>query len=261
VHVELTIGGKEVVAEDALAEFIAGDDLTGRFGECGHQLEFEGGQGDSAAVVTNEAGARVNFEIAEDGAIGRRRGGVCGGDSSAAEHGVDARGEFAGIKGLGEVIIGADFQADDAVHIVAVSGEHDNGDSGYGADFAENFEAAHAGKHYVENDEGIGSGESAAETDAAVVNSFGAQALGDEVFGDEFAQLDVVINDENAGGERWCCMVRGHREHRRTCHRGDGAEPGEGTRLTILVDFSGGATGSRAAGRGCDAMGCESAYE
>ena len=246
MHVELAVGGVELIAENAFAEFVAGDDLTGQFGESGHELEFDGGQWDGAAAVTNEASAGVNLQIAKDGAIGRRRGGGdCGCGRSAAQNGVDARGEFAGIEGLGEVIIGADLQADDAVHVVAVSGEHDHRDVGDGTDLAENFEAAHAGEHHVENDEGIGAGESAAEADAAVVNGFGAQALRDEVFGDELAQLDIIINDENAGGECWGRMVRGHRKHRGICHLGDGRNRGEGTRLTILVDFTEDATGSR----------------
>ena len=71
MYVELAVGGKKAVAEDAFAEFIAGDDLAGQFGEGGHQFEFDGGELDGAAVVANEAGARVNFEVAEDGEIGR----------------------------------------------------------------------------------------------------------------------------------------------------------------------------------------------
>lgn len=62
------------------------------------------------------------------------------------------------------------------------------------------------------------------------MNGFGAQTLRDEVFRDELAQFDIVINDENAGGERRCRMVRGHRKHHKTCHHGDGRnrvkEPG-----------------------------------
>ena len=82
---------------------------------------------------------------------------------------MNSRGELAGIEALGEVIIGADFQSDDAGRVVAVRGEHDDGNGGHGADFAENFEAAHAGKHHVEDDEGIGAGERAAEAGAAAV--------------------------------------------------------------------------------------------
>ena len=189
MHVEFAIGGEELGAEDAFAEFIAGDNLAGQFGEGGHEFELNGGELQGTTVVANEAGARINFDIAEDGAIGRGRGGRdCGsGRGGAAQDGVNSRGELAGIEGFGEVIIGADFQSDDPVHVVAVRGEHDDGNGGHGTDFAENLEAAHAGKHHVENDEGIGAGESAAEAGAAVVNGFGAQALRDEVFGDELA--------------------------------------------------------------------------
>ena len=44
-----------------------------------------------------------------------------------AQHRMDARHEFARIEGLGQVVVGADLQADDAVHVVALGGEHDDG--------------------------------------------------------------------------------------------------------------------------------------
>jgi hypothetical protein len=250
VHVELAIRAEEVVAEDAFAEFIAGNHLAGQLRESGHELKFDRGQRDGAAIVAHEAGARIHFEVAENCAIGRGCGGGIGWSGrSPTQDGVDTRSEFARVEGLGEVVIGADFQADDAVHVVTVCGEHDDGDGGGCADLAENFEAAHAGEHHVENDQGIGAGESAAEADTAVMDGLGAQALRNEVFRDEFAQLDIVIHDQNAGVEHRGCIVRRHRKRHRACHHGRSRNRGEGTRLTILDDFGGGATGSRQAMR------------
>jgi len=245
VHIELTIGAEELVAEDALAEFIAGNHLSGQLGESGHEFKFDGGERDGAAVVAHEAGAIIHFEIAENGEIGRRGSrGIrrCG--RSAAQDGVDARGEFTRIEGLGEVVIGADFEADDAVDVVTVGGEHHDGDGGGCADLAENFKAAHAREHDVEDDQGIGTGESAIEAHDAVMDGFGAQALRNEIFRDEVAQLNVVIHDQNAGVERWSCIFRRHGKRHRACHHGGKRYRGEGTRVTILDDFGGGATGS-----------------
>jgi hypothetical protein len=245
VHIELAIGAEELVAEDALAEFIAGNHLAGQLGESGHEFKFDGGERDGAAVVAHEAGTSIHFEIAENGEIGRRRsGGIrrCG--RSATQDGVDARGEFTGIEGLGEVVIGADFEADDAVDVVAVGGEHDDGDRGGCADLAEDFKAAHAGEHDIENDQGIGAGESAAEAHGAVMDGFGAQSLRNEIFRDEFAQFHVVIHNQNAGVKCWDCIFRRHGKRHRACHHGGKRYRGEGTRVTILDDFGGGATGS-----------------
>ncbi len=245
MHVELAIGVEELVAEDALAEFIAGNHLAGQLGESGHEFKFDGGERDGAAVVAHEAGASIHFEIAENGEVRRRRGrGIRRSGRGAAQDGVDARGKFTGIEGFGEVVIGADFEADDAVHVVAVGGEHHDGNRRGGADLTENLEAAHAGEHHVEDDQGIGTGESAAEAHGAVMDGFGAQALRNEIFRDEFAQLNVVIHDQNAGVERWSCIFQRHGKRHRACHHGGKRYRGEGARVTILDDFGGGATGS-----------------
>jgi hypothetical protein len=52
------------------------------------------------------------------------------------------------------------------------------------------------------------------------VDGFCAQALRDEVFGDELAEFDVVIHDQNASVERWGCVVRRHGKSHRGCHHG-----------------------------------------
>jgi hypothetical protein len=44
----------------------------------------------------------------------------------APQHGVDARHELARVEGLGEVVVRAHLEADDAVHVVALRGEHDD---------------------------------------------------------------------------------------------------------------------------------------
>src|SRR6185369_13704761 len=69
-----------------------------------------------------------------------------------AEHGFDASKEFANREGLGNVIVGAEFEADDLVYFLATRGKHDDGNSrALGLELLADFEAAHARHHYVEN--------------------------------------------------------------------------------------------------------------
>ncbi len=56
-----------------------------------------------------------------------------------------------GIEGLGQVIVRAQFQAHDAIHIFAPRGEHDDGDLALGAQPAQNLEAIDAGQHDVKD--------------------------------------------------------------------------------------------------------------
>ena len=44
----------------------------------------------------------------------------------AAQHRVDARDELARIERLGEVVVGAHFQADDAIDVLALGRQHDD---------------------------------------------------------------------------------------------------------------------------------------
>jgi hypothetical protein len=46
-----------------------------------------------------------------------------------AQDRADARQQLARLEGFGQVVVGADLQADDAVHRVALGGEHHDGDA------------------------------------------------------------------------------------------------------------------------------------
>ena len=56
-------------------------------------------------------------------AAGRRAALAC-----AAQHAFQAREQLAQVEGLGQVVVGADFQPDHAVHHLARAGHHDDGD-------------------------------------------------------------------------------------------------------------------------------------
>ena len=70
---------------------------------------------------------------------------------------MDAQDQFPRAEGLGDVIIRAQFEADDPVHFLGFGGEHDDrnlGRRGLLFQHLAHFEAAHPGQHQIENDEG-----------------------------------------------------------------------------------------------------------
>jgi hypothetical protein len=72
----------------------------------------------------------------------------------AAKDGLYARKEFADGEGLGDVIVGAEFEAHDFIDLLATRGEHDDGNRrAFGLELLANVQAAHARHHHVENDE------------------------------------------------------------------------------------------------------------
>jgi len=69
-----------------------------------------------------------------------------------AQHGLDAGQQFARLERLGQVVVGADLQADDTVHHIAARGQHDDGRVAFAADRAAQFEAVHLGQPHIEDD-------------------------------------------------------------------------------------------------------------
>ena len=118
------------------------------------------------------------------------------------QHGANARQQLARLKGLGQVVIRAQLQADDAVHCVALGREHEHrhagGCAGQGADAAAHLQAVHAGEHEIENDQ-IGRaflhGSQAAGA-VALVGKGKAGLL--QVFAHHAGQAGIVFNHQKA---------------------------------------------------------------
>jgi hypothetical protein len=71
--------------------------------------------------------------------------------TAAAQHGLQAGHQLARLEGLGQVVVGAEFQAHHAVHHLAARGEHDDGQVAAAPDGAAQLEAVHLGQHHVED--------------------------------------------------------------------------------------------------------------
>ena len=91
---------------------------------------------------------RVDLEVADLDA------GLLGGPAfDAAQDRLDAAHELARGERLGDVVVGAELEAEDAVDLVAARGQHDDGDVGGGAQVRAMSSPDLPGKHDVEDDE------------------------------------------------------------------------------------------------------------
>lgn len=137
------------VSPDVVEEDFAAEDGAFAFDECGEEAEFCGGEGEGGFVDVGGVFDAVDGDGAalEDGV----------GDAlSAAEDGFDAEDEFAWAEGFDDVVVCAEFEAEDAVDFGGFGCEYDDGDVfelGVFADLFADFGAAHAGHHDVEDDE------------------------------------------------------------------------------------------------------------
>ena len=149
--------------------------------------------------MTRSAGARIQPDVVQQNRDRTRR--IRGRSSDgSAQHGVNPRGELARIEWFWEIVVGADFQSHNAVDIVTVRGEHDDGDRGLGPDAAQNFKPANTGQHDVEDDQRIGAGNRALQAQRTVVDGLDLEALGFQILPDEFTKLYVIIDDQYAHG-------------------------------------------------------------
>src|ERR1700733_6614848 len=149
--------------------------------------------------MTRSAGARIQPDVVQQNRdrTGRIRGrSSCG----SAQHGVNPRGELARIEWFREIVVGADFQSHNAVDIVTMRGEHDDGDRGLGTNAAQNFKATNAWQHDVEDDQRIRARKRALKAQRTVVDCLNLEALGVQILPDEFTQLYVIIDDQDAHG-------------------------------------------------------------
>ena len=132
--------------------------------------------------------------------VSMRSAGAGGMGLEAAQDGADARGQFARIEGLGQVIVGAEFETDDAVHIFAAGGEHQNGDFGFLAEAAQDFEAIDAWEHDVEHyqiDAGL---QGFFEAAVAFMGCFHGKAFAMEELAEQRGEFGVVIDQQDVHG-------------------------------------------------------------
>ncbi|MNS06269.1 hypothetical protein D3C72_376910 [compost metagenome] len=150
--------------------------------------------------VQQVTGGRVQAPAAEteqaagfgDQQVGRQHPG-------AAQHGVDPRQQFAGGEGFGQVVVGAHFQAENAVGFVVACGEHQDrrGFVLARAQFAAQHQAVIAGQHDVEHDQVDLVGFQKIAHVPAVGDHGGAQAVLFQVVAHQFANFAIVIDDQD----------------------------------------------------------------
>src|SRR5262245_297402 len=113
------------------------------------KIEFFTGELDRFASAADLVAAEVDFDITESIAVLLLRQRL-----RAPEHGFDTSEQFANGKRLGDVVVGAELEADYFVHFLATGSEHDDGNRGpLGFELFANVEAAHSRHHDVEDDQ------------------------------------------------------------------------------------------------------------
>ena len=119
----------------------------------------------------------------------------------AAHHGLHARQKLARLKGLGQVIVGAHFQAQDAIHRIAARGEHEDGDGlACGAQAPAQRQAILARHHDVEHQHVEALARQQPGGAGRIAHRTHLQALLAQIALQQGAQFGLVVGDQDAGG-------------------------------------------------------------
>ena len=140
-----------LVTPNVVEENIAALNAPTPFDQCREELELGGGKLDLPAAQADLVADAIHGDVAELQRVCGLSGGI-----GAAQDALDAERKFARRKGLGHIVISAEFEAEDAVHFVGFGGEHDDGDvlgGSVGFECLADLKPAHAGKHQIEHDE------------------------------------------------------------------------------------------------------------
>jgi hypothetical protein len=201
-------GGVQDVCSDRIEETGAGEGHAGVAGEVVQQVELTTFEVDGLAVYVDLTTGGIDGEAAD----GEHAGNVAAGDrcfqgdlgfgvghAGASQVGFDAGEELRGAEGLGDVIVGANFEADDAVDFVYEGADEDDGATQLVAQEATDLKAIHAtGEEDVQQNEigwlGAGSG----ETGRTVAGSAHLETGATQVVRQRLAEGTLVFDDEDA---------------------------------------------------------------
>jgi hypothetical protein len=106
-----------------------------------------------------------------------------------------------------QVVVGADFEARDAVGFFAERGQHQHRNVGFLTQFAQNIEPVQPGKHHVENHRRVAAFEGALQSFAAVQRRIDLISEGFEVIVQQAAEFLVVVDDQKLGWPRLILCV------------------------------------------------------
>jgi hypothetical protein len=109
--------------------------------------------------------------------------------------------QFTRVEGLAQVVVGADFEADDAVHVLALGGQHDDRRAVVGrAQAAADREPIFAGHHEVEHDQVDRVAQQDAVQRLAILGHDDFESFLGEVAAQQVADARVVVDDGDLVG-------------------------------------------------------------
>jgi len=158
--------------------------------ECERHVRAAPGQAARREVETERP--ELHQLLLGGGGAGRR------GRRPPPQHRLDARHQLPRIERFGQVVVRADFQPHDALHVVALGGEHDDRQGFPAAAQAPAYrQAVLAGQHEIEDHQVVALARKLPVHLGGVVYHAHREALLGEIAVEQVAQPGVVVHDED----------------------------------------------------------------
>jgi hypothetical protein len=106
--------------------------------------------------------------------------------------------ELTRIEWLGEVVIGTDLKSNDPIHIITASSQHQHRNARLGPDAPEYIKPISPWQHDIQYYQVMLTCQGTVYAPLAVVNRFNRVTFGLQVFANQLAESDVVVNDKHA---------------------------------------------------------------
>jgi len=157
------------------------------------------GQHHAAPVDRDLAGVEIDGEPAghEPGARRLRR--------SPPQHGAHAGQQLARIEGFGQVVVGAQLEADDLVDVLAPRGQHEDRQRGClrrGAQPPAHLETVHPRQHHVEQHHVEAAAAQRGQAALPVADDRHVDLVAAEVLGHHRGQARIVLDQERGRARR-----------------------------------------------------------
>jgi hypothetical protein len=128
--------------------------------------------------------------------------------------------QLAGAVGLGEVVVGAEVEAEQQIVLGRAGGQHDDRDRRVDPQHPAHVEPVDLGQHEVEDDQVGDLAAGVLQGAAAVVDHRHGVALALEVHADQLRLLHVVLDDQDPRAHRPPVWTTGHEEPAKTVFTG-----------------------------------------
>ena len=148
MNIKRALVAEEVLAPDQVQQPVRGHGDADVLSQRHEQVELLGAQRHGRAGDARLAPKHVDAQIADLDHLGRPLARL-----AAAQDRLDPRHKLPRVERLGQVVVGADLEADDLVHVVAAGREHDDRDVAFAPQRAADLHAVDLGQHQVEHDQ------------------------------------------------------------------------------------------------------------